>query len=153
MSRNYYVYILSSPSLELYIGVTNNLLRRLIEHRSGLNPNSWTHRHGATRLVYFESTYDVRAAIAREKKLKVWKRWRKLELIESSNPDWKDLLPPPRCHPERSEGAIVQLIPPSAFAQGDNHAPAPRSGGASSGACQVSGHRSCDRLARIALIV
>ena len=91
MAHNYYVYILASPSLELYIGVTNDLVRRMIEHRSGLNPDSWAHAHGATRLMYFESTYDVHAAIAREKQLKGWKRWRKIELIESSNPEWKDL--------------------------------------------------------------
>ena len=95
MSHNYYVYILASPSRELYIGITNNLVRRVLEHRSGMDPDSWAHQHGATRLVYFEWTHDVGAAIAREKQLKGWRRRRKIELVESSNPGWNDLASAP----------------------------------------------------------
>ena len=89
--RDYYVYILASKSRELYIGVTNNLTRRMAEHRAGVNPDDHAYRHEIIRLVHVERTTDVRDAIRREKQLKGWKRIRKLRLIESSNPDWKDL--------------------------------------------------------------
>jgi putative endonuclease len=91
MSRTYFVYILASDSRELYVGVTNDLYRRLSEHRSGRNPNSYSSRHRTFRLVYWESTNDVRAAIRREKHIKRWKRVRRVELIEQANPDWRDL--------------------------------------------------------------
>lgn len=103
MARRYYVYILAGPARHLYIGVTNNLVRRLMEHRSGMDPSAWTHQHGATRLVHFEWTDDVRAAIAREKQLKGWTRRRKIELTESGNPDWNDLAPAPS--PSLREGS------------------------------------------------
>jgi putative endonuclease len=70
MSRTYFVYILASESRELYIGVTNDLERRAAEHRSGLDPNSYSSRHMTSRLVYFEMTSDVLSAIRREKRLK-----------------------------------------------------------------------------------
>jgi putative endonuclease len=63
MRRQYFVYILSSASRELYIGVTNDPARRLAEHRSGIHPDGYAHAHGAIRLVYIESTADVREAI------------------------------------------------------------------------------------------
>jgi putative endonuclease len=90
--RTYYVYILSNPSRVLYIGVTNDITRRLAQHRSGDSPGyaSW---HGALRLVLLESTTDVRAAIRREKQLKGWRRSKKLALIEASNPSWAELAP------------------------------------------------------------
>jgi putative endonuclease len=91
MSRVYSVYILASASHELYVGVTNNLGRRLHEHRNGSDPNSYTRRRHITRLVYYEQTSDVRAAIAREKAIKFLKRRDKLLLIEGMNPDWVDL--------------------------------------------------------------
>jgi putative endonuclease len=91
MARQYFVYILSSASRELYIGVTNDPARRLAEHRSGIHHDGYAHGHGAVQLVYIESADDVRDAIRREKQLKRWKRMRKIELIEKLNPDWRDL--------------------------------------------------------------
>lgn len=86
----YYVYILASPSRTIYIGVTNNLERRVYEHAQKLIPG-FTSRYNVSRLVYFEETPDVYAAISREKQLKGWRRARKLALIEKSNPEWRDL--------------------------------------------------------------
>jgi putative endonuclease len=91
MAQTYFVYILASETRELYVGVTNNLDRRVAEHRGGLNPESYSSRHGTTRLVYFEVTTDVLSAIRREKRLKRLSRLRKLCLIEKMNPDWRDL--------------------------------------------------------------
>jgi putative endonuclease len=91
MARTYFVYILASETRELYIGVTNDLTRRVAEHRSGFNPESYSSRHRTTYLVYFEMTTDVLSAIRREKRLKRLSRLRKLRLIEMVNPDWKDL--------------------------------------------------------------
>ena len=91
MQKSYFVYILSSEARELYIGVTNNLERRLWEHRNCTDPDSYSHLHSTRRLVYFEVTADVRSAIHREKKLKRFPRQKKLELIERMNPDWRDL--------------------------------------------------------------
>jgi putative endonuclease len=73
--------------------VTGDLERRVQEHRLGCRPG-FTERFGATRLVYFESSKDVRSAIAREKQIKGWSRSRKLELINSTNPEWRDLTVP-----------------------------------------------------------
>jgi len=91
MPRTYFVYILASDARELYVGVTNNVYRRVAQHRSSLDPDSYTTRHQTTRLVYCESTPDVSAAIRREKQIKSWTRKRKLELIEKANPAWRDL--------------------------------------------------------------
>ncbi len=91
MHRQYFVYILASATRELYIGVTNDLSRRIPEHRQGLHPDSYAFTHQCTRLVHVESCTDVRDAIRREKQLKGWKRRRKIELIEGSNPEWRDL--------------------------------------------------------------
>jgi putative endonuclease len=85
--RDYYVYILASRSRELYIGVTNNLARRMAEHHA--------YRHEIIRLVHVERTTDVREAIRREKQLKGWRRMRKIELIDSVNPRWLDLASAP----------------------------------------------------------
>jgi putative endonuclease len=87
---SYHVYILASRSRTLYVGVTRDLVRRLYEHRSGLVPG-FTSRYRIHRLVYVETTSDVRSAIAREKQIKGWKRERKMELIASTNPTWRDL--------------------------------------------------------------
>ena len=89
--RTYWVYILASKSRRTYIGVTNNLQRRLHQHRSGLVHT--TMRYKLFRLVYVECTTDVVAAITREKQLKGWRRARKLALISSVNPTWDDLSP------------------------------------------------------------
>ena len=86
----YYVYIMTNRSGTLYIGVTNNLLRRVHEHKNKM-VKGFTTRYNITRLIHFESTEDVNAAIAREKQLKGWKRNKKIQLIETSNPRWQDL--------------------------------------------------------------
>jgi putative endonuclease len=89
--RNYYVYILASKrNGTLYIGVTNNLKRRLDEHKNDLN-EGFTKKYQVHNLVYFERTNEIFMAIAREKQLKKWKRKWKLNLIEKFNPRWTDL--------------------------------------------------------------
>ena len=89
---NYYVYILSNQNNSvLYTGVTNDLVRRVYEHKCHLDQDSFTAKYNATKLVYFEETTDVEAAIAREKQIKSWKRGRKVELIMGSNPRMFDL--------------------------------------------------------------
>lgn len=90
MARTFYVYILASLSRRLYTGVTNDLGRRLREHRAGVI-GSHVHRYRITRLVFFESTHDIRAAIAREKEIKDWTREKRLQLIEEHNAGWLDL--------------------------------------------------------------
>lgn len=90
MSRTYFVYILASESRQLHVGVTNDLERRLPEHRAGVG-QGYAFRHGITRLVHFEVTNDVRAAIAREKQVKSWTRAKRLALFEQANPEWRDL--------------------------------------------------------------
>ncbi len=88
--RTYYVYLLTSKSRRLYIGVTNNLERRLIEHKSKL-VDGFTKRYNIDRLVFFEQTTDVLSAIGREKQIKSWSRNKRVALIESVNPTWEDL--------------------------------------------------------------
>jgi len=88
--RNYYVYILSSPTHVLYTGVTNDLTRRVFEHRRKLVPG-FTCRYNVTRLVHFEETSDIHSAIAREKEIKAWRRSKKVALVDSVNPGWVDL--------------------------------------------------------------
>jgi len=90
MRRSYYVYILTNASRTLYTGVTNDLERRVLEHKRKLIPG-FTRRYNLTRLVYFEEFGDIRDAIAREKQIKGWLRARKVALIEATNPTWKDL--------------------------------------------------------------
>jgi putative endonuclease len=91
--KTYSVYIMASASGVLYIGVTNDLERRVFEHKNKRVPG-FSARYNIQKLVYFETFGDVRAAIAREKQLKGWLRSRKVALIESTNPQWKDLSPP-----------------------------------------------------------
>ena len=86
----YFVYMMASRSGVLYIGVTNDLNRRVGEHKEGLVPG-FTKKYKVHRLVYYEVTGDIRAAIAREKQIKRWRREKKVGLIEGTNPDWKDL--------------------------------------------------------------
>ncbi|MDP9145259.1 MAG: GIY-YIG nuclease family protein [Actinomycetota bacterium] len=90
MPRTFYVYILASLSRRLYAGVTNDLRRRLREHRAGKR-GSFTTRYRATRLVYFEAHSDIRIAIAREKEIKDWTREKRMLLIEEHNAGWLDL--------------------------------------------------------------
>ncbi len=85
----YYVYVMASRSKTLYIGVTNDLERRVVEHKSGAS--TFTKRYNISRLVYYEESSDSLAAIEREKQLKGWLRNKKLALIESTNPEWEDL--------------------------------------------------------------
>ena len=90
-TKQYYVYILTNNSNEvLYIGVTNNLERRIYEHKHKLI-NGFTKKYNLTKLVYYEYTNDVRGALYREKQLKNWRRKWKIDLINASNPKWKDL--------------------------------------------------------------
>lgn len=88
--RDYYFYILANERRTIYIGVTNNLERRLWEHRNRIAPG-FASEHGCDRVMLIESFSDVRDAIAREKQLKGWRRSKKIALIEASNPDWQDL--------------------------------------------------------------
>ena len=89
---NYYVYILTNKYCTvLYTGVTNDLIRRIYEHKNHLDKDSFTSKYNVTKLVYFEETSDIRAAIEREKQIKSWNRERKTSLIMSMNPDWRDL--------------------------------------------------------------
>ena len=88
--RTYYVYIMGNRARVLYVGVTNDLARRVEEHKRGLL-RGFTSRFHVTRLVHFEEFVDIRDAIAREKELKGWRRSRKIELIEERNLEWQDL--------------------------------------------------------------
>jgi putative endonuclease len=91
--RSYWVYILASGlGGTLYIGVTNNLVRRVYEHKAGL-AEGFTKRHKVHRLLYYEQFNDIVAAILREKQLKKWNRAWKVQLIERTNPNWDDLYP------------------------------------------------------------
>ena len=88
--KQYYVYIMTNKSRTLYTGVTNDLERRVYEHKKKLVPG-FTTKYNITGLVYFEVTQDVGAAIAREKQIKGWLRTKKIALIDSVNPGWADL--------------------------------------------------------------
>ncbi len=89
---NYYVYILSnSQNNVIYVGVTNDLIRRMYEHKNHMDKGSFTARYNVDKLVYFESTSDVDAAIAREKQIKGWNRNRKNKLVQMKNPNWEDI--------------------------------------------------------------
>ena len=93
MSNHYYTYILSNKNdTTLYIGVTNDLKRRVAEHRSGMIPG-FTQKYSCHKLVYFEEFSDVEQAIAREKQLKKWSRAKKDALIDTKNKEREDLMP------------------------------------------------------------
>ena len=88
----YYVYILTNRTNRvLYTGVTNDLVRRMYEHRNHLDKNSFTDQYNIEKLVYFEVTSDPSVAIQREKQIKSWSRKKKDKLIESKNPNWQDI--------------------------------------------------------------
>jgi putative endonuclease len=92
-ARGFYVYILASRiGRTLYIGVTNDIIRRVAEHKLKI-AESFTKRHDVTRLVYFERFDQIEQAIRQEKRLKKWTRAWKIALIEKDNPDWNDLYP------------------------------------------------------------
>ena len=89
---DYYVYILTNRiNRVLNIGVTNDLTRRIYEHKHHLIKNSFTDQYNVDKLVYFEITSSSRAAIEREKQIKGWSREKKNKLVESKNPKWEDL--------------------------------------------------------------
>ena len=88
----YYIYILATNDNKvIYTGVTNNLRRRVYEHKNSLDPKSFSSRYHINKLVYFECTGDVNSAIEREKQIKGWSRKHKNKLIESKNPKWEEL--------------------------------------------------------------
>ncbi|WP_337866339.1 GIY-YIG nuclease family protein [Ignavibacterium sp.] len=88
--KNYYVYIMTNNSKTLYIGVTNDLIRRIYEHKNKLI-DGFTKKYNITKLVYYEVFNTVEDAIKREKQLKNWHRQWKINMIESMNKEWKDL--------------------------------------------------------------
>jgi putative endonuclease len=91
--KTYYVYILANRARGMtYIGVTNNLLRRMIEHREGVL-EGYTKQFNVHHLVYYQATESIEAAIAEEKRLKNWRKDWKKNLIERENPNWEDLFP------------------------------------------------------------
>ena len=88
----YYVYILSNiTGTTIYTGVTNDLVRRIYEHKNHLDKGSFTDKYDVTKLVYYEISSDIRAAIEREKQIKGWNRAKKNKLVQSKNPKWEDL--------------------------------------------------------------
>ncbi len=107
MKKTYFVYIMSNVSKMLYTGVTNDLEHRVFQHKAK-EVEGFTKKYNIYRLVYFEGLGDIRDAIAREKQIKGWLRAKKVALIESMNPEWKELAPEwmkkprpaARCHPE-----------------------------------------------------
>jgi putative endonuclease len=103
VDRTFYVYILASRSRVLYVGVTNNLAARVWEHKTGAK-SGFTRKYHVSRLVYYEVWGSPRAAIAREKQIKSLRRSRKLALVNSTNPKWRDLSEPwfrPLCGTKR----------------------------------------------------
>jgi putative endonuclease len=101
MPHTYFVYILASHSRVIYTGVTRDLAGRVWRHRQRVG-NSFTARYNVTTLVWYQTTDDVRSAIAREKQIKGWSRAKRVGLIETMNPDWKDL--------SQEEGFMNRLI-------------------------------------------
>ncbi|PLX26485.1 hypothetical protein C0581_04455 [Candidatus Parcubacteria bacterium] len=94
MTKIYHIYIMSSISGVLYVGVTNNLVRRVWQHKMKLT-EGFTKKYNCFKLVYFEEYQDINEAIAREKQLKRWGRLKKENLINKINPKWRDLLEEP----------------------------------------------------------
>jgi putative endonuclease len=91
MFNSYYIYILASKrNGTLYVGVTNDIIKRVWQHKNDL-ADGFTKKYQVHKLVYFEQTTDIESAIKREKQLKKWRRKWKLDLIEKQNPEWKDL--------------------------------------------------------------
>lgn len=90
MGKEYYVYIMTNKSRTLYTGVTNNLMRRVDEHKKKL-VQGFTSKYNIQFLVYYESTPSIHEALIREKQIKGWLRAKKISLINSMNPEWKDL--------------------------------------------------------------
>jgi len=92
MDKIYYIYIITNVNnTVLYIGVTNDLKRRIYEHKNGLVKNSFSKKYNLNKLIYYEVASDAKAAITREKQFKNWERKWKIELIEKTNPEFDDL--------------------------------------------------------------
>jgi putative endonuclease len=91
MVKKYYVYILTNrPNRVLYVGVTNNIKKRVLQHKQKVH-EGFTKRYNVTKLIHYEETEDVRSAIIREKEIKGWLREKKMKLIKDSNPEFEDL--------------------------------------------------------------
>ncbi len=88
--KEYFVYIMTNKSRTLYVGVTNNLIRRVYEHKNKIIPG-FTSKYHITKLVFYESGDNINLAIMREKQIKGWLRAKKIKLIETINPAWEDL--------------------------------------------------------------
>lgn len=88
--KKYYIYIMTSMSGTLYTGITSDLEKRVYQHKQKL-ADGFTKRYNVDRLVYYEETTDIEVALEREKEIKGWRRSKKISLIESINPTWKDL--------------------------------------------------------------
>jgi putative endonuclease len=88
--KTYYVYIMNSPTGTLYTGMTNDLKRRVYEHKQKLT-EGFTKKYNVTRLAYYDQTSDVQTALVREKEIKKWRRSKKIALIKTINPKWQDL--------------------------------------------------------------
>lgn len=89
--KQYFLYLMASYRRVLYVGITNDLSRRVHQHKLKLKPDCFTARYNVTRLVYYEVFGNVRDAIAREKAIKGWVRRKKVALVEAENPNWEDL--------------------------------------------------------------
>lgn len=89
-NKTFYIYIMASKSGNLYIGMTNNIKRRVFEHKNHLVP-SFTGKYSIDQLLYVETFTNPASAINREKQIKAWRREKKVELIDSQNPAWNDL--------------------------------------------------------------
>ena len=92
MKKGGYIYIITNKNHSvLYVGVTNDLERRIYEHKAGIYKNSFTYRYNVKKLVYYEEFDDIESAITREKQIKAGSRQKKLDMINRFNPQWKDL--------------------------------------------------------------
>ena len=89
-SKTYYVYIMTNQSRTLYVGFTNNIQQRIMQHKEGL-VEGFTSHYKIDTLIYFETFSDATSGIAREKQIKRWRREKKVRLINQENPDWHDL--------------------------------------------------------------
>lgn len=117
MRRQFYVNIMANERRTIYTGVTNDLLRRVWQHKNKQTPG-FTTKYDCTMLVYYEATDDIRDAIEREKRIKDWLRARKLARVTSANPKWKDL------SLELSAQETWTSLPDSRFAQNDRRSSA-----------------------------
>lgn len=106
MQKQFYVYILTNKSNTLYTGVTNDLNRRIYEHKNKL-VDGFTKKYNIDKLIYYEVFNNPKEAIMAEKQIKGWTRKKKIELIKSKNPTFKDLTKNLYCHSERSEESLA----------------------------------------------